>query len=420
MAVNVRCCDDLAAEVSVAEARRILAGRAVPVAGVEEVALAHAAGRVLARDLVSPRDVPAFANVAVDGYAFAAASLVPGGETRLRLLAGRAAAGHPFPGPVPLGHAVRALTGAPLPAGCDTVVLQEAVRIEGGEVVVPEGVKPGANVRATGEDVAAGSRVFPAGIRLGPQHLGVAAELGLARLPVFRRVRVALFSSGDELVEPGEEPAPGRIFDANRPMLRALVSHLPVELTDLGILPDRFETVAGAVGEAARTHDLVLTSGGASAGDEDHLSRLLRTRGEAFFWRVAMKPGRPLAFGRLERAFVLALPGNPVAAALAFLLFARPFLLALAGAPFALPPALPVPAAFSLKKKRGRTEFARARLVVTPEGNVAAERVTREGSGILTSLTEAGGILELEAERGEIRPGEPVLWRSLADLGCGT
>jgi len=418
MAVNVRCCDDLAAEVSVAEARRILAERAAPVAEVEEVPLARAAGRVLARDLSSPRDVPAFANVAVDGYAFAAASLAPHGPTRLALAEGRAAAGHPFPGTVPPGHALRVLTGAPLPAGCDTVVLQEAVRVEGGMVEIPEGVKPGANVRAAGEDVARGAVVFPTGTRLGPQHVGVLAALGLARLPVFRRVRVALVSSGDELVEPGSELAPGRIFDANRPMLRAMLERLPVEITDLGILPDDAGSVEAALGGAARTHDLVLTSGGASAGDEDHLSRLLRSRGEVFFWRVAMKPGRPLAFGRLHGAFVLALPGNPVAAGLAFLLFARPFLLALAGVPFALPPALPVPAAFSLRKKPGRTEFARARLVARPDGTPAALRIDREGSGILTSLTEAEGILELEAQRTEIRPGEPVLWRSLAELGC--
>jgi len=286
-------------------------------------------------------------------------------------------------------------------------------------VRLPARVRPGSHVRRRGEDVARGAVVIPAGTRLAPQHLGVAAELGLAGLEVRAPLPVALFSSGDELVEAGGRTGPGQIFDANRPMLAAWLADLPVTLTDLGILPDRREVVEAAVLEAARGHRLVLTSGGASTGDEDHLSRLLRTRGEVLFWRVAMKPGRPLGFGRLEDAFVFVLPGNPVAAALSFLLFARPFLLALAGAPFALPPALPLPAAFALDKRADRTEFARARLVRTGDGGLAVERITREGSGILTSLIEADGILELPAGLTCVRPGDPVLYRALSELGCG-
>jgi len=415
--VSARDCLDYGRMTPVAEARAILARHARPLAGIERVPLAAARGRILARDLVSPRDVPPFDNVAVDGYAFAAAALA-GGRRELRLLAGVAAAGHPFPDPVPEGRAVRALTGAPLPAGCDTVVMQEEVEVAGDRLRLPGHVRPGANVRRRGEDVTRGGRVVVAGTRLGPQHLGVAAELGLAELEVRTPLPVALFSSGDELVEPGGTPGPGGIYDANRPMLRALLGDLPVTVTDLGILPDRREAVEEAVLGAARRHPLVITSGGASTGDEDHLSRLLEARGEVLFWRVAMKPGRPLGFGRLEDAFLFVLPGNPVAAALGFLLFARPFLLALAGASFALPEPLPLPAAFALTKRGDRTEFARARLVRESDGTVAVARIPREGSGILTSLTEADGIVELPPEVTRVEPGDPVLYRSLVDLGC--
>ncbi len=417
--MSARDCLDYGQMTPVATARAILARHAAPAVTTEPVPLAQARGRILARDLVSPRDVPPFDNVAVDGYAFAAASL-EGGVRELRLVAGVAAAGHPHPAPVPPGHAVRALTGAPLPAGCDTVVMQEEVAVQGGRLRLPARIRAGAHVRRRGEDVALGAAVIAAGTRLGPQHLGVAAELGLTRLEVHAPLPVALFSSGDELVEPGAgEPGGGRIFDANRPILRALLETLPVKLSDLGILPDRRETVWQAVMEAARHHPLVITTGGASTGDEDHLSRLLEARGQVLFWRVAMKPGRPLGFGRLGEAFLFVLPGNPVAATLAFLLFARPFLLALAGAPFALPPALPLPAAFTLDKRPDRTEFARARLVRDDAGRLRVDRIPREGSGILTSLTEADGILELPPETTRVRPGDPVLYRSLVELGCG-
>ncbi|MCS7268273.1 MAG: molybdopterin molybdotransferase MoeA [Geminicoccaceae bacterium] len=405
--------------VPVAEVDRRLAALARPPVRTERVPLAQALGRILAAPLRAPRDVPAFDNVAVDGWAFAAASLSADGPTRLAILPGRAAAGHPFPDPVPPGFAVQALTGAPMPAGTDTVAMWEECRVEGDTLVVPAGFRAFANRRRAGEDIRAGAIVFHEGTRLGPQHLGIAAELGAAELEVFAPLRVALVSSGDELLEPGAPFRPGAVYDANRTMLRALLARLPCVVTDLGILPDDAARVRRALREAAANHDLVLSSAGASKGAEDHLARTVAEEGALAFWQIAMKPGRPFAAGTLGSAIYVALPGNPVAAAVCFLRFARPFLLALAGAPFAPPRPVPLPAAFSFRKGPGRTELLRARLVHREDGSVAVERIPREGSGILTSLGEADGLAEIAAERTRVEPGELVPFYALSALGCG-
>ncbi len=404
--------------VSVEEVDRRLAALVRPPARTERVPLQAALGRILAAPLVAPRDVPAFDNVAVDGWAFAAASLAAEGSTRLRIVPGRAAAGHPFPGVVPPGCAVQALTGAPMPAGTDTVAMWEECRVEGETLVVPAGFRPFANRRRAGEDIRAGTSVFPEGTRLGPQHLGIAAELGAAELEVFAPLNVALFSSGDELLEPGAPFRPGAVYDANRVMLRALLARLPCSVSDFGILPDDAARVEAVLLEAAATHDVVLSSAGASKGAEDHLARTVAQKGALAFWQIAMKPGRPFAAGRLGSAIFIGLPGNPVAAAVCFLRFARPFLLALAGAPFAPPQPVPLPAAFSFRKGSGRTELLRARLVRRADGAVAVDRILREGSGILTSLGEADGLVEIAAERTRVEPGEPVPFYALSVLGC--
>ncbi len=404
-------------QISVHEALARLRAAAEPVVGSEILPLDDAAYRVLAEPLVAPRDVPAFDNVAVDGYAFAAAALAEAGETRLALVEGRAAAGHPFAGMVPAGRAVRVLTGAVLPAGTDTVVMEEEVRLEAGHVVVPAGYRAGANARRRGEDIAAGRTLFEAGTRLLPQHLGIAASLGRAELPVFRRLRVAVFSSGDELREPGAPFAEGAVYDANRHILKALLAPLPVTVGDLGILADREEVVREALAEAGREFDLVITSGGASRGDEDHMVRTVEALGSLHFWRVRMKPGRPIALGRVGRASFVGLPGNPVAAMVCFLLFARPLLLRLAGAAWSEPRAFPVPAAFAMRKKTGRTEFLRAHLQQREDGSLAVQRIARQGSGILTGMTEADGIVTLGEEVAEVREGDPVPFTSFAELG---
>lgn len=386
---------------------------------VEIVPLADARGRILAEPITSPRDVPAFDNVAVDGWAFAAASLAAEGPTRLSILPGRAAAGHPFEGTVPPGHTIEALTGAPMPAGTDTVAMWEECRVEDGTVVVPAGFRAGANRRRAGEDVRAGATVLAAGTRLCPHHLGVAAELGLDRLPVRAPLRVALASSGDELLEPGAPFAPGRVYDANRTILAGLLATLPCRVRDLGILPDEAEPVRRFLHDAAAGHEVIVSSAGASKGAADHLTATVARDGALEFWQIALKPGRPFAVGRLGHATYVGLPGNPVAATVCFLMLARPFLLALAGAPLRWPRPLPLPAGFGFRKRPGRTELLRGRLEEDADGRLVVRRIPREGSGILTSLVEGEGLVLIEAERTRVEPGEPVGWLSFAELGCG-
>ena len=389
-----------------------------PVVGTETVPLALAAGRALPAPLISPRPVPAFDNAAVDGYAFAAASQAADGPTCFGLAPGRAAAGHPATTSVPPGQAMQVLTGAVMPAGCDTVAMNEEVEVDALSVTLATPLRPGSNRRLAGEDIAAGQSLFEPGLVLQPLHIGVAAELGLAELLVFRRLRVALLSSGDELTEPGRPLPDGGIYDANRYMLRALLRHLPVSVDDLGILEDSAEAVEVAILDAARSHDVVLTSGGASRGVEDHVVRTVERHGRLEFWQIAMKPGRPLAFGRLGNAVTIGLPGNPVAAAVCFLRLARPVIARLAGAAWLEPRAFIVPAGFDLDKKPGRTELLRARLHETADGPEAM-LIRRQGSGILTSLTDADGLVEVAPATTSIRPGDPVRFLSMAELGCG-
>jgi molybdopterin molybdotransferase len=404
--------------IQVDAAHALLRERIAPVVGIEQAPLADAVGRCLGAPLVAPRDVPAFDNAAVDGFAFAFAPGMREAGARLALLSGRAAAGHPFAGTVPPGTALRVLTGAVIPSGADTVVLQEEATAAEGTVTVPRGLKAGANRRRGGEDVRAGQSLLAAGLRLRPQEIGLAAELGLAALPVFRRLRVALLSTGDELLEPGAPHRAGGVYDANRPILRALLTGLPVEITDLGIASDDAAEVARILAAAAASHDVLVTSGGASRGDEDHVVRTVQRDGRLDFWQIAMKPGRPLAFGRLGGAVFVGLPGNPVATMVCFLLFARPVLLRLAGFTWRTPVGIPVPAAFAASKRPGRSEYLRARVCAGPSGGgVQAQRIAREGSGILTSMVEAEGLVELDAAVETVRPGDPVPFFSFAELG---
>ncbi len=404
--------------ISVADALERLRRDTRRVAGTERVPLRIAGGRILAEPLEAPRDVPAFNNVAVDGYAFAAESLRADAPTALPVMRERVAAGHVPATRVPAGHAVRVLTGAMLPGGTDTVAMEEEVELADDRVVIPAGYPAGANVRRAGEDVSAGTVLFRAGTRLLPQHLGVAASLGLAELAVFRRLHVAVLSTGDELIEPGHPFVESGVFDANRYILQALLAALPVEVADLGILPDDEAAVRAALERAGQAFDAILTSGGASRGDEDHTVRCARELGSLQFWRVRMKPGRPLALGRIGRAAFVGLPGNPVAAMVGFLLFARPLLLCLAGGGWRQPRAFSVPADFAMRKKAGRSEFLRARLVPAEEG-WRARRVERQGSGILTSMTEADGLVMLEEERTRVEPGDPVAFLGFAEFGYG-
>ena len=399
------------------EALALLEQRIGPVVGVERRPLAACHGRFLAEAVIGERDVPAFDNVAVDGFAFAHRDLAAAGPTRLRLIEGRAAAGHPFAGELPQGGAVRVLTGAPLPAGADTVVMQEDVSREGATVTIGPGLKRGANRRLAGEDIQRGQVVLEPGRRLRPQDVGVAATLGRAELAVFRPVRVALLSTGDELLEPGAALIDGATFDANRTLLRGLLQSQGCAISDLGILPDRPEVVAAALRDAAAAHDVVLTSGGASRGDEDHVVRAIERLGRLHFWQIAVKPGRPLAFGQVGRCVFIGLPGNPVAALVCFVYFARPVLTALGGGRWPTPCGFQVPAAFVIKKKPGRREYLRARLRRAADGRLWVERIAREGSGILTSLAEADGLVELAEATTAVATGDLVEFVPFSELG---
>ncbi len=400
--------------LSVAEALVRLRERTAPAPlAMESVPIAAAAGRILGSDVAGVAPSPPFDAVAVDGWAFRHADLVAAPEG-LHIRAGRAAAGHPFAYRLAAGEAVRVLTGAALPPGADSVAPDEICTATGGRLRVVRELAPFANRRTAGEDARAGERVLEAGRVLRPSDLGLAAQLGLTALPVRRRLRVALASSGDELRDPGTDLGPGAIYDANRTILAALLERNGFAVVDLGILADDAATVVQRLRHAAAEHDAVVVSGGVSLSEEDHVGRAIQAHGRLDLWHLRMKPGRPLALGRLDGALVVGLPGNPVAATVAFLRFARPVLLRLAGALWPEPVVLQLPAAFARAKRAGRTEYLRGRLVAGP----AVMPVAKQGSAMLTSLAAASGLIELDEACREVVPGDPVGWLSFNDLGA--
>lgn len=399
---------------SVADALALLRGRLTPVVGTETLPATAALGRILAEPTIARRSNPPAPNAAVDGYGFAAASTGAGPQT-LPLLPGRAAAGAPFAGRVPPGAALRILTGAILPEGVDTVVLEEDTATDGTRIAFGGPVKPRANTRRAGEDVAAGAEALPAGHAIRPPDLGLLAALGIRTITAYRRLRVGVLSTGDEVVaEPGDVPLPPhRIPDANRPILLGLLErwgHVPV---DLGHVGDDRAALAERLDAAAAQTDAILTSGGASAGDEDHVSALLGARGTLHSWRIAVKPGRPLALGVWQGVPVFGLPGNPVAAFTCALVFAWPAFGLLSGAGWLEPQGFTVPAAFTKSKKAGRSEFLRARL--NAEG--WAEAFASEGSGRISGLSWATGFIALGHEAQRIEPGDPVRFLPYAAWG---
>jgi len=398
------------------EALGILAARVSVIAAPEAIALADACGRILTEDLSAARNVPPHDNAAVDGYAVHFDDLNPAGETLLPVR-GRVAAGRVATEAVPRGTALRVFTGAALPAGPDTCFMQEDCRIEGDAVVLPPGIKRGANRREASEDVKAGAAILRRGQRLRPQDIGLAASVGATHLDVYRNLRVGVFSTGDELREPGAPTPPGAVYDANRYVLLALLSQLGCAVEDFGIVPDRRDAVRNVLALAADRCDAIVTSGGMSTGEEDHVRAAVESLGSIYFWRLAVRPGRPVAFGQVKGVAFTGLPGNPVAMMVTFLRFARPVLLRLGGAVDIEPHLFRVRAGFDAKKKPDRREWVCARLVAGVDGIPVAERFPRDGSGILTSLVVSDGLIELAENVTQVTAGAMVDFLPFSEVG---
>lgn len=382
----------------------------VPLAQVEPRVTGEALNAVLAEDVVARRSNPPHANSAVDGYGFAHAA-TGAGVQRLPLADGVAAAGRPFEGAVPAGQAVRILTGAILPEGVDTVVLEEDCAVNATHVAFDGPVKPRANARKAGEDVVEGAVVLPRGHRLRAPDLALLSAVNVPQVSTYRPLRVGVLSTGDEIVDrPGLAAEPHQIYDANRPMLLNMIGGWGYGAIDLGHVRDDADDIAARLSQAKV--DVIVASGGASAGDEDHVSRLLRDRGNLSSWRIALKPGRPLALALWDGVPVFGLPGNPVAAFVCAAIFARPALSLMAGAGWVEPLAMEVPAAFAKSKKPGRREYLRARLV---DGR--AEVFASEGSGRISGLSWADGLVELPDDAINVTPGTPVRFLPYAGLG---
>jgi molybdopterin molybdotransferase len=402
--------------MSVNEAVGIIAARVTPVRDIETTALAQADGRVLASEVRAPLPLPPFTNSAVDGYAVASRDLGQAGAQAFSVM-GRVQAGASASEAIRPGQAVRIFTGAPMPDGADTVFMQEDVRVgDDGKVVLPAGLRPGANVRPAGEDIPVGHAALAAGQRLRPQDIALAAAFGLTQLDVLRRIRVAVFSTGNELVSPGERRAAAQLFDSNRFMLMAMLARLGCEVSDLGIIRDDRASLADALTKAAASHDLILTTGGVSTGEEDHVKAGVESVGKLVLWRMAIKPGRPVAMGIIGGTPFIGLPGNPVASFVTFVHVVRPTVLALSGARQQPLVPMPVRAGFTYRKKIARREYVRVSLRKDENGALEAIKFPREGAGLLSSLVDTDGLVELGEDIIRVEPGQMVGFLSYASL----
>ena len=397
---------------SVARAREFILSRVVPVSGGDErVSLSDAAGRILADDVSAPFNVPGHDNSAMDGFACRVADLSADSESALKV-AGDAFAGSPFAGTFASGECVKIMTGAVLPQGADIVIPKEETRpAENGAVVVRPGTrKPETNIRRAGEDLRKGSPALSAGTLLGASEVGLLGSLGFGDAPVKRKLRVAHFSTGDELRSAGEKLKEGEVYDSNRRTIGAMLARMGAEAMDMGVVRDDRAQLSAAFDEAAESADAIVTSGGASVGDADFVRDILAERGEALFWKVAMRPGRPLAFGKVGGADFFGLPGNPVSVMVCFCQFVRDALWKRAGrtGDFAVPMFSAV-AGESLRKAPGRMEFQRGMLTRDADGEWRVFSTGDQGSGILSSMTRANCFVVLEEERGKVSAGERVL-----------
>jgi molybdopterin molybdotransferase len=393
----------------------LIGERVVPVTETETVSLIDADGRVLAEDVIAPLSLPGYDNSAVDGWAVRHADLNPDGETILPVVA-RIAAGDRAPHVIGAGESARIFTGAMMPDGADTVFMQEDVREEDGRVILPSGLKKGANRRLAGEDIAAGAPALASGIRLQPQHVSLASALGLTGLKVRRRLRVAVLSTGDELVEPGRALEPGMLHDSNRVLMASLLRRAGCEVTDIGMYRDEPKELGKAIVAAAKDHDLIISSGGVSTGEEDYTRRVVESVGTLVHWRLAIKPGRPVAMAVVGGTPFVGLPGNPVAVFVTFVNIVRALIARLSGETWAPSTAMPVRSGFGYKKKTGRREFVRVSLVRAADGSVVAHKHPREGAGVITSLTESMGFVELPEPVTAVAEGDILAYRSYQDM----
>ena len=421
--LNFTCLDDYDPEaLSVERARQLILDTLTQVSGHERVFVRQALDRVLAEDVISPVDVPAHDNSAMDGWAVRHADLATTGETRLKNI-GTAYAGRAFEGKVGAGETARIMTGAVLPEGVDCVVIQEVVRVEGESVIIPPGQRREQNIRRAGEDLRSGSAAISAGRKLRPAELGIIASLGIAEVSVRRRVRVALFSTGDELCSIGTPLFPGAVYDSNRYTLWGMLTRLGCEVIDMGVVKDDPASLEAAFREAAGCADAIITSGGVSVGEADFIKQLMAQLGEVAFWKIAMKPGRPMAFGRIQPegegkpgAWLFGLPGNPVAVMVTFYQFVRPAILKLAGVSPVTPfPEFAARCVEPMKKGKGRTEFQRG-VLFQENGEWCVRPTGHQGSGILSSMAAADCFIVLEPEREKVGAGETVQVQLMSGL----
>ncbi|RZT41620.1 molybdopterin molybdotransferase MoeA [Cupriavidus agavae] len=398
----------------VSRATAIIGDVIEPVRGIEQLAIRSALGRVLAHDVVSAIDVPAHDNSAMDGYAFAGAALAAGQDVVLDV-GGTALAGNAFAGAPQAGQAVRIMTGAVMPAGCDTVIPQELVEVlcDGAQVRFgTDAVRAGDNRRLRGEDLAVGQAALRAGRVLTPADLGLLASLGVAEVKVRRRLRVAFFSTGDELRSIGEPLDAGCVYDSNRYTLHGMLQRLGVDLIDMGVVRDEPAAMEAAFRSACENADAIITSGGVSVGDADYTRQIMARLGDVSFWKIAMRPGRPMAFGRIasggHEAVLFGLPGNPVAVMVTFYQFVRSALHRLMGADVAPLPQFRVPSAMPIRKRPGRTEYQRGIVAAGPDGNLEVRLTGQQGSGVLRSMSEANCFIVLGHDQGAVAAGDPV------------
>ena len=400
-------CDFDPASITVGQAMAHISETVVPVVDTEALDLHSALGRVTAQEVVSNADVPNHTNSAMDGYAVCGEELPDHGTAAFRVI-GESFAGSAFHGRVKSGQCVRIMTGAVMPPGTDSVVMQERVDRAEDTITVRAGEQKAANVRYAGEDIKAGDVVIPVGTRLGASHLGLLASMGQPEIEVYRKPRIAFFSNGDELRPVGTPLALGEVYDSNRYTLYAMLRNLGVEQTDLGIVRDDREAIAAAIESAAGQADLVITTAGASVGDADYIKEILTRLGTVSFWKVAVKPGRPLSFGRLEKSLFFGLPGNPVSVMVTFQVFLKPAIKQLSGERFDVPTVLKMRTLTALKKRPGRMEYQRGVMSLNEKGETVVCSSGEQGSGILSSMSRANCFIVLPDDSAGVRAGEWV------------